>query len=190
MKLFFTSDQHYGHTNILKYAKRPFEPDHQGMMDCAKFMYEMYQQTVSNNDIAVFLGDLALINSRNKEIFKDLFNSLKGTKLLVLGNHDNLTKTFYRECGFKDIRDYHIVQNIFICHYPCVSTGTEKERLCKNAFDHSECNEIYHGHIHEKHSPTFDGIKRHNMCVDYAPNGFKPIEITNPALLDYFERFL
>ena len=100
-----------------------------------------------------------------------------------------ITPGYYKKSGFKDIRDYHIVGQHFICHYPCVSSGTPKERLCKNAFDKSECSEIWHGHIHEKHSPTFDGIKRHNMCVDYAPNAFKPVLITDPDLQEYFYQF-
>lgn len=187
--LYFTSDQHFGHKNILKYAKRPFDDSRTGMIDCARFMYETYQNTVKPTDIVVFLGDLALMNSHNKDVFRDMFRSMKGTKLLVLGNHDQYSKSFYKDCGFIDIRDFHVIGKIFICHYPCVSSGTPKERLCKSAFDNSECNEIYHGHIHEKHSPSFDGIKRHNMCVDYAPNGFKPVLIQVPELQEYFEKF-
>ena len=189
MNLFFTSDHHFGHKNIIKYAKRPFDFDHEGMMDCARFMYEMYQQMVTPEDVVVFLGDLALIRSNTRDIFRDMFKSLKGTKLLVLGNHDQQSKQYYLDCGFKDIRDFHIVGKHFVCHYPCTTTGTPKERLCKNAFDNSECSEIWHGHIHEKHSPTFDGVRRHNMCVDYAPNGFKPIMINVPELQEYFEKF-
>lgn len=189
MRLFFTSDQHFGHTNILKYAKRPFEPDYKGMIDCAKFMYDTYQQTVSDNDVVVFLGDLALINNENKDAFSDLFQSMKGTKLLVLGNHDRFPVSYYKDAGFCDVRDYHIVKDHFVCHYPCTSSFSSKEKLCTNAFKHSGCTDIWHGHIHEKHSPTFDGVKRHNMCVDYAPNGFKPVEILNKDLVQYFSRF-
>lgn len=187
--LYFTSDQHFGHTNIIKYTKRPFEYSQTGMIDCARFMYDSYQQIVKEDDVVVFLGDLALIRGCDKDIFSDMFRSLKGTKLFLWGNHDSFSESYYKKSGFKDIRDYHIVGQHFICHYPCVSSGTPKERLCKNAFDQSECSEIWHGHIHEKHSPTFDGIKRHNMCVDYAPNAFKPVLITEPVLQEYFYQF-
>ena len=189
MRLFFTSDHHFGHTNILKYAKRPFEPDYQGMIGCAKFMYDMYQQTITDRDVVVFLGDLALINTHNRDAFHDLFRSLRGTKLLVLGNHDKQPAQYYRESGFCDVRDFHVIKDHFVCHYPCTSAFTPKEKLCKRAFVNSGCSELWHGHIHEKHSPTFDGVKRHNMCVDYAPNGFKPVEITDQALVRYFGQF-
>lgn len=187
--IYFTSDQHFGDQDILRHAKRPFSDSRSGMTDCAKVMYELYQDTVSDKDVVVFLGDVALVNGRNRDVFRELLCSLKGTKILVLGNHDKMDRQYYRDCGFTDIRDYFVVQRHFVCHYPCVSDGTPKERLCKAAFENSNCTEIWHGHLHEKESPASDGVKRHNMCVDYVPNRLRPVLVTEPELTDFFEKF-
>ncbi|WP_406038725.1 metallophosphoesterase [Succinimonas sp.] len=195
MNLYFTSDHHFGHTNIIKYAGRPFEWSDEGALACAEYMRDRYQATVQEDDVVVFLGDVALTRAATKQYYIDLISSLKGTRFLVKGNHDTQPVNFYRSCGFTDIRTYHIVGRHFICHYPCASEEYyPKESEFKKICDGAGCREIWHGHIHEKPSTeTPDGMIRHNVCVDYAPNDFLPVLITDPELRSYFfkraERF-
>ncbi len=187
MSLYFTSDQHFGHVNILKYAERPFECTREGMTDCARYMYDNYQKTVKTGDTVVFLGDVALINDENRLYYMDMLSSMKGRKMLILGNHDNQSKGFYYGCGFLDVRDFYIVDKFFICHYPCTASGSPAEKKAKSVFFNTKCAEIYHGHIHNKHPASFDGISRYNMCVDYKPNDFRPVLIQNYELNEFFE---
>ena len=57
--IFFTSDHHFGHENIIKFCNRPFDnKDHM-----AKVMREKWNNAVAKNDDVYHLGDLALANS-------------------------------------------------------------------------------------------------------------------------------
>lgn len=58
--LFATSDTHFNHVNIIKYCGRPFTPDEEGAEKCKAFLIERYRETVGENDIVIFLGDLAM----------------------------------------------------------------------------------------------------------------------------------
>ena len=90
--LYFISDQHFGHSNIIKYCNRPFDD----VIQNAEFMYRSYQETVTDDDVVVFLGDIALFRSNTKIPLQNMFKSMKGKKFLVLGNHDTLPLDFYK----------------------------------------------------------------------------------------------
>ena len=53
---FFTSDQHFGHDNIIEFTGRPFLNTNQ--MDSSLIAY--YNSKVINKDTIYFLGDLTL----------------------------------------------------------------------------------------------------------------------------------
>lgn len=175
--LYFISDQHFGHSNIIKYCNRPFDD----VIQNADFMYRSYQETVTDDDVVVFLGDIALFRSNTKEPFKQMFKSMKGKKFLVLGNHDSMSKEFYKECGFADIRKYHLVGDIMLCHYP-LGSDTEYINLRKIMLENAKT--LYHGHIHNKDVSYNDGVERTNFSVEKI--GYKPYLINNKTLENYF----
>ena len=80
--VFFTSDTHFGHKNIIKYCNRPFEDVKQ--MD--ERLIENWNQKVPKNAIVFHLGDFAFI--KEKKNYLDLVDSLNGDIVLVEGNHD------------------------------------------------------------------------------------------------------
>lgn len=80
--VWFTSDMHYGHTNIIKYANRPFK--HVDEMDQA--MEDNWRAVVKPGDTVYVLGDCAFYKDQSKTI--RLFQRLPGQKHLVWGNHD------------------------------------------------------------------------------------------------------
>ena len=49
--LYFISDQHFGHSNIIKYCNRPFDD----VIQNAEFMYRSYQETVTDDDVCLNL---------------------------------------------------------------------------------------------------------------------------------------
>jgi len=80
---YFTSDTHFGHKNIIKYANRPFND-----------FFHMDEAIVSNwnaligpTDVVFHLGDVALGDSSR---WKDILPRLDGYKILVVGNHDRI----------------------------------------------------------------------------------------------------
>ncbi len=69
MAIFLTSDQHWGHNNILKFCQRPFDSiaEHDAELVLA------WNSVVSEEDVVYHLGDVTLGNSKKaSEIFRQL----------------------------------------------------------------------------------------------------------------------
>lgn len=83
-KLWFTSDLHFGHRNVIRFCERPFENEKQ----MGTKLIENWNDTVGDNDIVFVLGDTFWFNdSRN---IKKVLSSLNGKTIYILpGNHDD-----------------------------------------------------------------------------------------------------
>ena len=116
--------------------------------------------------------------------------NLKGKKVLVRGNHDYQPDEFYKEAGFVDVVDYFKIPPYFINHYPCYesrwTSGPEKAMMFN--LNRNKFKTVIHGHIHNKNPNEWesDGIDRINVCVDYAPNDFKPVRLDQPEIVSFF----
>jgi calcineurin-like phosphoesterase family protein len=123
MSTFFTADLHFGHENVIKYAKRPFA--NAAEMDYA--LFENWCRVVTKHDTVYVLGDVALCHpDRAIALVRDL----PGQKHLIFGNHD---KRLRKNGDFLDLfhspfRDFAEIkvpdaalesghQNITLCHY-------------------------------------------------------------------------
>ena len=148
--LFATSDTHFNHVNIIKYCGRPFTPDEEGAEKCKAFLIERYRETVGENDIVIFLGDLAMGGAmRIRDEMPALVHALPGRKIMIRGNHDGLEPGFYRKLGFSLVLDWLILGGMFFCH----------------------------GHIHDKEPFHGDGITRINVSVDYRACDYRPVKV-------------
>jgi calcineurin-like phosphoesterase family protein len=78
---YFTADWHLGHTNIITHCDRPFA-DAESM---AATIHQRWNDVVDESDTVYVLGDVALGSVKP---WGDFIRSLKGTKILVAGNHD------------------------------------------------------------------------------------------------------
>ena len=148
-KVFFTSDTHFGHSNIIKYCQRPFNSAEH--MD--EVLISNWNEVVSPQDIVFHLGDFCF--GSDKEWIK-ILQRLNGTKYLILGNHDikKIAHSSQIQDYFADINmQMRVVvdkQKILLNHYPFLcfeggyqnvwqlfghvhsskhSTGLDKERL-------------------------------------------------------------
>lgn len=81
MTVYFTSDQHWGHANIIKFCKRPFE----SVEEMDREMVERWNAVVDHNDTVYHLGDWTLGNFAD---FGHVFKQLKGHVYTILGGHD------------------------------------------------------------------------------------------------------
>lgn len=182
MKIYATSDQHFTHFNIIKYANRPFELTTEGVKDCINTIVNNHNKIVTNDDLVIHVGDLAHGRNQTKDNIKYIIEGHKGKRILVKGNHDQWEKEYYLSL-FDEVHDYIIKDNIFICHYPCYQsrwTSPEEKEMIK-ILEESGCDTIIHGHVHNKNPDDWepDGYKRINVCVDYEKNNFFPVEITD-----------
>jgi calcineurin-like phosphoesterase family protein len=166
MTIWFTSDWHYSHKNIIKYCKRPFQT-----------VEEMNEKLVSNwsnlvrpSDTVYFLGDF--IFSVNKETIAQVVSSLRAKEVhFIAGNHDShlkgATKSLfasyseYKEITVPDVTAPGGVQHIVLCHYPMLSWN--------RSFYGSW---MLHGHCHGNLGEDKISLR---MDVGVDPCGFKPI---------------
>ena len=101
-RLFITSDLHLGHKAIIQYCKRPFDFTDKGIEECDDFLLEQYRNTVNENDMVIFLGDLTFKKNHKGQKMTEIITKLPGRKVLIKGNHDWYKDSFYRKCGFSD----------------------------------------------------------------------------------------
>lgn len=182
-RVFVWSDLHLFHLNVIKYTHRPFEFSQEGMEEQNRVILRNYQQIVQPQDLVLFLGDIAFYKSQNREPLLKIFSAMPGHKILLVGNHDSATDTFYKALGFSKIEPYLICGKYFLCHYPIsLEPDSKAEIQAKEAFLNSGCTKIIHGHTHTRDCVTNDGIERWNVCVDYGNNNFSPLLIEDPQL--------
>lgn len=82
-KIFFTSDLHFGHKNIIRFDNRPFSTVEE--MDEA--LIRNWNAKVSDEDTVYVLGDISWYNDAKTS---EIINSLHGHKILIKGNHDRV----------------------------------------------------------------------------------------------------
>lgn len=80
-KVYFTSDTHFGHENIIRYCGRPFRNAEEMNAELIRH----WRETVPEDGIVFHLGDFAHGGSR---LWNDILHALTGHKYLILGNHD------------------------------------------------------------------------------------------------------
>lgn len=127
-----------------------------------------WNDTVKHDDDLVFiLGDLSFRNSKETN---DIVKRLRGRKVLVLGNHDNmcLGKDFDKSL-FEEIVDYKEIsvenRKFIMFHFP-ISSWKQKEFGSVHLY----------GHVHSDSHTISEMKNAYNVGVDV--NGFKPVCIT------------
>ena len=80
-KVYFTSDTHFYHSNIIGFCKRPFK----NVEDMNETLIENWNRVVGQDDIVFHLGDFCLGGSHE---WTKILNRLNGKIYLILGNHD------------------------------------------------------------------------------------------------------
>jgi calcineurin-like phosphoesterase family protein len=107
MSYFFTADEHYGHTNIIKYQNRPFKT----VEEMDNILIVRHNEVVKEDDIVIHAGDFTM---RYKNSFSERLN---GTHIFLRGSHDYwMDKELagpYADIWEQEIEGQHIV----VCHY-------------------------------------------------------------------------
>lgn len=80
--IYFTSDLHLGHANIINHCKRPFS----SVDEMDERLISMWNARVQPNDTVYILGDLIFRSAAAPESY---LSRLRGKKHLILGNHDS-----------------------------------------------------------------------------------------------------
>lgn len=120
-KIFFTSDTHFSHFNVIKYAKRPFV----NVDEMNEEMINRWNAVVTKSDFVYHLGDFAFEKDEAKLIW--IISRLNGEIHLIEGNHDNkmsskVKKQFASISPFKELKvvdpdGWGGHQSVTLCHY-------------------------------------------------------------------------
>lgn len=122
MTTWFTSDQHFGHTNIIEYTKRPFS----SVDEMDNIMVERWNERVKREDLVYHLGDFTLSNYKGFEYYMEKLN---GTIFIIPGGHDHRWLKSYKRNGSDakfTVLEKLITINVrgvelVLCHYPMLS---------------------------------------------------------------------
>lgn len=96
-KIFFTSDHHFGHKNIIKYSNRPFN----SVDEMNEIMIQKWNEKINIEDEVYYLGDMGL-NSPGK--LRKILERLNGKIYLIRGNHEFSAQACHSR--FEWIKDY------------------------------------------------------------------------------------
>lgn len=172
-KVFFISDTHFGHENIIKYCNRPFKD----AAEMDRVMIERWNQNVAEGDYVIHLGDFGFGST---EYLQDLVSKLNGKIVLIQGNHDRFGAAkaerlgfykFYKglvkfstvleDLGYIPKEDY---SEILLAHKP------QSNLMPVNELG---VNLVFHGHIHN--NPLEAAYIPHlNLSVERL--GYQPLE--------------
>jgi calcineurin-like phosphoesterase family protein len=140
-RLFFTSDTHFGHKNIIKYTDRPFN----NVKEMDEILINRWNEKVGENDLVFHLGDFALGKEADCQ---RILERLNGHKVLIKGNHEKcvMSKSYNRELfdgGIYELLEIKIndeevsneFQDITLCHYT-MKTWNKSHRGSWQLFGH------------------------------------------------------
>lgn len=181
MTTWFTSDLHLGHRRIIELSYRPFA----SVEEMNRQLVDRWNDRVQPEDVVYVLGDVVMGNVRQ---MLPVVQQLKGTKLLVPGNHDGCWpghKRWRREArryievgGFTAVLgtevDAGVVslalgnEPVLMCHFPYRGDHTAEVRYPEwRPADNGAV--LLHGHVHGAWRRNGRQINVGVDAWDYAP---------------------
>lgn len=171
--IFFISDLHVGHDNVIKFDKRPFS----GVEEMSEKLIENWNSVVNKDSIVYFLGDLSY--KVKSDYIKWFVHQLNGDIRVITGNHDR-PKELAKLKRFSDIQIYKRLeiidtevkgekQDLILCHYPIMSW--DKQR-------HGSIH--LHGHCHQNLTISNSEYYSNNRVIDVGCMGhnYTPLSYT------------
>ena len=172
--VFFTSDLHFKHGNIIKYCNRPFET----VQEQTEKLIENWNKTVPDTATVFILGDFAFA-TKNQQ--RTILQRLTGKKYLILGNHDrDIPEEEFEEIA--DLAEVSIKVNenwetFILSHRPLLCWEGSEKGVC-----------MLSGHIHSSNTrreTCQNGdielweIMAGRLCWDVGVdnNDYKPISV-------------
>lgn len=191
---YYISDLHLFHEASIRFDNRPFA----SLDEMHKAIVEHWNHKITNGDTVYILGDISLRGKKEELIA--LVATLKGRKVLIRGNHDDLSdyryqQLFYEIVDYKEVHDSVGGRNydLVLSHYPIFSwknmgRGTyllyghthdnaedEYYQKCLSQMTKNECRHI------QGATPRAINVGCMKPWMGYEPRSLKEI-------VDYFEK--
>lgn len=156
--IWFTSDTHFGHNNIIQYCRKQFL----SLDDMEQTIIDRWNATVGTQDLVYHLGDFAW----KTEDAKRVRPKLNGTVRLIVGNHDDIpslaaASLFQRIYLWRQFREIGLTAS----HIPM--------RL--DQLRHGAKN--LHGHVHG----NLEGLEPFHRDVSVESTDFTPVHFDEIA---------
>ena len=184
---YFISDLHFGHENVIKFDNRPFRD----LEHMHRVLINNWNSIVRPKDVIYVIGDIGLCKG---EILYNIIKQLNGMKILIMGNHDKNSPTFYLRAGFSSVQYSASImvakEIVTMNHYPLLGVPYEDTTGMKGSLEtdnwHKEhkfakyalndCGQFMHihGHVHVDKKDRMRG-KQYNVCA--KANGYKPVSM-------------
>jgi calcineurin-like phosphoesterase family protein len=174
--IYFIADTHFCHTNILKYANRPFET----IEECEDTIINNINHFVQKEDTLIIIGDFCFGNGKEWREKRQRINC--ENLILVRGNHDHQIP----KDQFLMIVDYIEMtickKKVLVKHYPYRVPWLKRmwRRYFTKGFDVRFIDRrpvdkghwLIHGHTHSDKM-----IKDKQICVCVEASKYKPVSM-------------
>jgi len=171
-KIYFTSDTHFGHTNILRFGKgRPFED----INEHDEMLIKNWNDRVGPGDRIYHLGDFSM---SNPERIRSILERLNGQIFIIRGNHDKNLR------GDKTLNHVIWIKDYFKLKVPDEGTVTGKQEIVLSHFPFEVWDKRHygswhlHGHCHGN-LPSPEWQPRLDVGVDncnFAPISYEEVK--------------
>jgi len=175
MQILFTADNHFFHTNIIRYCNRPFE----SLKDMNETMIRKWNERVKKDDLVFHIGDFGMSRSNEapeapKKPLEIIKERLNGNIIFIAGNHDknNSNKTPIQKIVIK-----HGGYRLCLVHNP-------------EHFDYNYEIDLV-GHVHEKWQIKryFKG-NRYSDCINVGVDVWDFYPITWSEIWQRYSQYI
>lgn len=154
--IYLISDTHFGHENIIKHCKRPF--DNAKQMN--QYMIDRWNSVIKKGSEEIWhLGDFTF-DYKHDRVY-DLISKLYGFRKLIIGNHDNSNHIkCLRKCGIE------------VMYYDVIKLNNKKISLYHFPIKNYHGHYLIHGHIHNN-----NGVRKNCFNVSVENINYTPIKL-------------
>jgi calcineurin-like phosphoesterase family protein len=185
--IYFTSDNHFYHVNVIRYCNRPFS----SVEHMNEIMVNNWNSVVGPSDIVYHLGDFSMA-FRSIELYT---RRLNGVKYLVPGNHD-FCHSFHKKSRTEENRNLWInkyesngwiilpeqttidlddIGTVNLCHLPYQLTHSADDKYNKWR-PNDDGRWLLCGHIHQNWKVKDNMINVGVDVWDHKPVSIKQIK--------------
>ena len=158
-QIWFTSDLHVDHANIIKFCNRPWTFENQ-----REELITRWNSRVGLIDDVYHLGDFMFTGSKGVDRALDIIKELNGNITFIRGNHD--------QDGLWELIERANLPHVKeICHYKEITI--ERNKVCLFHFPLETWNKAHHGawHLHgHSHGSMKPRGKRLDVGIDNHPD--------------------
>lgn len=166
--VWFTSDTHFSHANVIKYDNRPFS----SIEEHDRALIDNWNSVVDESDYVFLIGDFAFNNHAK------IKSRLKGKIILVRGNHD---KCLIPRCAAYDMVDLQVLdpefagdskyQHLVLLHYPIMQEWNKAHYGSFHLYGHT-----HGGSPVDEHLMRYRALNVGTMLHDYRPISYAEVK--------------